>query len=66
MDYADVVRTINQAYWQTLLENDARAQEAAAQVAQSMGFTGEAARNMIEQDSRGPLSEWLAHRSAAS
>lgn len=66
MDYADVVRSINQAYWQALLENDEQAQQAASEVAEQMGFMPEAAKTMIEQFSRQPLSEWLAQRSAAS
>lgn len=66
MDYADVVRSINQAYWQSLLQNDEQAQAIASQVAEQMGFMPEAAKTMIEEFSRQPLNEWLAQRSAAS
>lgn len=66
MDYADIVRSINQAYWRSLLENDTQARASAASIAEQMGFAPEAADTMIEEFSRQPLSEWLAQRSAAS
>lgn len=66
MDYTDVVRSINQAYWEVLLSNDAEARASAARVAEQLGFQPRAAETMIEEFSRQPLSEWLAQRSATS
>lgn len=66
MEYTDVVRSINQAYWQMLLENDADARAFAGRVAEQLGFQASAAETMIEQFSRRPLAEWLAQRSATS
>lgn len=66
MDYTDVVRSISQAYWKVLLENDAEARASAERVAEQLGFQPNAADTMIEQFSRQPLEEWLAQRSATS
>lgn len=66
MDYADFVRSVNNAYWQTLLANDERAESAASDIAEQMGFEREAAREIIKKFSREPLSDWLAQRSAAA
>lgn len=66
MDYTDIVRSINQAYWQTLLENDASARQNAASMAEQMGFQPEAADTMIDEFSRQPLQEWLAQQSGTA
>jgi hypothetical protein len=66
MDYVDVVRSINQAYWKHLLENDATARAHAASLAEQFGFEPAAAETMIYEFSHQPLAEWLAQRSAAS
>lgn len=63
IEYEDVVRSITQAYWQALLEHDAAARAQAAEQAALLGFRPEAAETMINQFSRGPLEEWLAHQS---
>jgi hypothetical protein len=63
MEYEDVVRSITQTYWQSLLENDAIAREQAAELAQRYGFQPHAANTMIEEFSRLPLQEWLAQQS---
>lgn len=63
MEYEDAVRSINQAYWQSLLENDGAAREHAAALAQRYGFHANAANTMIEEFSRQPLQEWLAQQS---
>jgi len=65
MEYEDVVRSINQAYWQSLLENDGPARELAAALAQRYGFQPTAANTMIEEFSRAPLQEWLAQQAGA-
>lgn len=65
MEYVDVVRTVNQAYWQSLLENDAAARQMAAELAERFGFQPHAANTMIEEFSRQPLQEWLAQQSGA-
>ena len=65
MEYEDVVRSINQAYWQSLLENDGPAREQAAALAQHYGFQPHAANTMIEEFSRLPLQEWLAQQAGA-
>ena len=65
MEYEDVVRSINQAYWQSLLENDAQAREQASALAQRYGFQPQAADTMIEEFSRLPLQEWLAQQAGA-
>ncbi|TKW60957.1 MAG: hypothetical protein DI628_08725 [Blastochloris viridis] len=63
IEYEDVVRSLTHAYWTTLLEKDAEARAIAAEKAQLMGFTPEAANTMINTFSRKPLEEWLAHQS---
>lgn len=63
MEYEDVVRSVTQAYWQTLLENDEYARLHAAALAQRYGFQPAAAYTMIEEFSRQPLQEWLARQS---
>jgi len=63
MEYEDVVRSINQAYWQSLLENDGIAREQAAAMAQRFGFQADAADTMIKEFSKQPLQEWLARQS---
>jgi hypothetical protein len=65
MEYVDIVRTVNQAYWQSLLENDAAARQFAADLAERFGFQPQAADTMIEEFSRQPLQEWLAQQSGA-
>jgi len=62
-DYDDAVRSITQAYWHTLLENDTAARARAAAQAEHMGFAPEAAETMVNQFSREPLKEWLAQQS---
>lgn len=66
IEYEDMVRTINQAYWQSLLENDGMAREQAAALAQRYGFQPQAADTMIDEFSRQPLQEWLATQSAGN
>lgn len=66
MEYEDVVRSINQAYWHSLLENDAAAREQAAALAQRYGFQPHAANTMIEEFSRLPLQEWLAQQAGST
>lgn len=62
-DYNDAVRSITQAYWQSLLENDLAARQQASQLAERYGFNAQAADTMINEFSRQPLAEWLAHQS---
>lgn len=63
IDYNDVVRSITQAYWQALLENDYTARQQASELAERYGFNSSAADTMIDEFSRQPLQEWLAHQS---
>lgn len=66
IDYADVVRSITQAYWQALLENDLTARRQASELAERYGFNPDAADTMIDEFSRQPLQEWLAHQSGSA
>lgn len=66
MEYNDVVRDVNQTYWQTLLENDAFARKLAEELVQRYGFQPQAAESMIEEFSRQPLQDWLAQKSGTA
>ncbi|PZP39407.1 MAG: hypothetical protein DI585_04175 [Pseudomonas fluorescens] len=63
IEYEDVVRSINQAYRQWLVENDGPAREQATELGRAMGFKPEAINTMIDEFSRGPLKEWSAQQS---
>ena len=65
MEYEDMVRSITQAYWSALLEQDGPAREQAAALMQRYGLAPGAADTIIEEFSRKPLQEWLAPESGA-
>ena len=65
MEYEDMVRSITQAYWTALLEQDGPAREQAMALVQRYGFMPDAANTIIDEFSRKPLQEWLAPQSGA-
>lgn len=66
IEYEDMVRSINNAYWQALMDNDAKAREVARQTAELYGFARDAGDNIVNEFSLAPLQEWLGHRSGGT
>jgi hypothetical protein len=65
LDYDDMVRSISQAYWQTLMDNDSAAREMARQTAEIYGFLPNAGDTIVDQFGVGPLQEWLGHQTGS-